>query len=67
MASKKNDKKWIQGAIKRPGAFTAKAKRRKMTVAQFASAVRKNPLVATMQRLGVKQILAVTSAKDFKE
>lgn len=43
MAAKKNDKKWIQGAIKRPGAFTAKAKRRNMTVAQFARAVKKNP------------------------
>jgi len=27
MATKKTDKKWIQKAIKRPGAFTAKAKR----------------------------------------
>lgn len=40
---KKQDKKWIQKAIKNPGAFTAKAKRRNMTVAQFAAAVRKNP------------------------
>lgn len=41
--AKKDDKKWIQGAIKRPGSFTAKAKRRKMTVAQFRTAVLKNP------------------------
>jgi hypothetical protein len=34
---------WIQGAIKRPGAFTAKAKKRGMTVSQFASAVNRNP------------------------
>jgi hypothetical protein len=40
MASKK---KWIQGAIKRPGAFTAKAKKAKMTVPAFAAAVKKNP------------------------
>ena len=26
-SKKKSDKKWIQGAIKRPGAFTAKAKK----------------------------------------
>ena len=42
MASKK-DKKWIQGAIKRPGAFTAKAKKAGKSVAGFAAAVSKNP------------------------
>ena len=41
--AKPADKKWIQKAIKRPGAFTAKAKKRKMTVAGFAAAVKKNP------------------------
>ena len=30
-----DDKKWIQKAIKRPGAFTAKAKRHGMSVAKF--------------------------------
>lgn len=34
---------WIKGAIKRPGAFTAKAKKRGMTVSQFASSVKRNP------------------------
>jgi hypothetical protein len=65
MATKKNDKKWIQGAIKRPGAFTAKAKRRKMTVAQFAAAVRKNPsrYDATTRR---QANLAVTLRKISK-
>ena len=29
-------RRWIQKAIKRPGAFTRKAKARGMTVAQFA-------------------------------
>jgi hypothetical protein len=42
MAEKK-DKKWIQGAIKRPGAFTAKAKKAGKSVAGFAAAVSKNP------------------------
>jgi hypothetical protein len=36
-------KKFIQQAIKRPGAFTAKAKARGMTVAEFARAVKANP------------------------
>ncbi len=40
MASKKN---WIQGAIKRPGAFTAKAKKAGKSVAGMAAAVSKNP------------------------
>jgi hypothetical protein len=32
-------KKWIQGAIKRPGAFTAKAKRAGMSVRSYANKV----------------------------
>lgn len=44
MASKKSsDNKWIQGAIKRPGAFTAKAKKAGKSVAGMAAAVTKNP------------------------
>ncbi len=35
MAKKK--KKWIKGAIKRPGALTKKAKARGMTVSQFCA------------------------------
>lgn len=42
MAAKK-DKKWIQGAIKRPGAFTKKAKKAGKSVAGMAAAVTKNP------------------------
>jgi hypothetical protein len=37
------DKKWIQGAIKHPGAFTKKAEERGMSVSEFASAVTSNP------------------------
>jgi len=40
---KKSDDKWIQGAIKRPGAFTAKAKKAGKSVAGMATAVTKNP------------------------
>jgi hypothetical protein len=43
MASKKSDKNWIAGAIKRPGAFTAKAKKAGKSVAGMAAAVSKNP------------------------
>jgi hypothetical protein len=42
MAAKK-DKKWIQKAIKRPGAFTAKAKKANKSVAAMTAAVTKNP------------------------
>jgi len=37
------NKKWIQKAIKRPGAFTAKAKKRGMTTKEFSAKVLKNP------------------------
>lgn len=33
---------WIKGAIKHPGAFTAKAKKAGMSVAEFASHVKAN-------------------------
>jgi len=36
------DKKWIQGAVKRPGAFTKKAKEAGMSVQQFAAHVDAN-------------------------
>ena len=40
---KKKDKKWIQKAIDRPGAFTAKAKKRGITSAQLQENVLSNP------------------------
>jgi hypothetical protein len=43
MAAKKTDKNWIAGAIKRPGAFTKKAKKAGKTVSGMAAAVTKNP------------------------
>ena len=36
------DKKWFQGAVKRPGAFTKKAKAAGMSVQQFAKHVDDN-------------------------
>jgi hypothetical protein len=42
MAEKK-DKKWIQKAVKNPGSFTAKAKKRGITSAQLQRNVEDNP------------------------
>ena len=39
----KKKKKFIKDAIKRPGAFTAKAKKRGITTAQFQENVLSNP------------------------
>lgn len=39
--AKKYKAKWIQGAIKRPGAFTKKAKRAGKSVGEYASSVLK--------------------------
>jgi hypothetical protein len=47
------DKKWIQKAIKRPGAFTVKAKKVGKTPAGFAATVTKNP--AKYSKLTVQQ------------
>ena len=41
--SKGKDKKWIKKAIKNPGAFTAKAKRKGITTAQLQANVEKDP------------------------
>lgn len=62
MASKKN---WIAGAIKRPGAFTKKAKKSGKSVSAMAAAVTKNP--TRYSKLTVKQAnLAKTLAKINK-
>jgi len=37
------DKNWIQGAIKRPGAFTKKAEERGVSVKELAAKVTANP------------------------
>lgn len=37
------DKKWIQGAIKRPGAFTKKAEKAGKSTEEYAADVSKNP------------------------
>jgi len=39
----KKDKKWIQSAIKKPGTFTAKARKKGITPAQLQANVEKDP------------------------
>lgn len=51
--AKSTDKKWIQKAIKRPGAFTAKAKKAGKSTSAFATAVTKSP--AKYSKLTVQQ------------
>ena len=43
MADKKKNKKWIQGADIKEGAFTAKAKKKGITSAQLQENVLSNP------------------------
>lgn len=43
MAEKKKDKKWIQGADIKEGAFTAKAKKKGITSAQLQENVLSSP------------------------
>ncbi len=68
MATKKSgsDKNWIQGAIKRPGAFTKKAKKAGKSVSGMAAAVTKNP--GRYSKLTVQQAnLAKTLKKINKK
>jgi hypothetical protein len=70
MASKKKEDKWIQGAIKRPGAFTAKAKKANKSVAGYAAAVTKNPekySTTTVRQANLAKTLRKISAKRKKK
>lgn len=63
-------KKWIQKAIKRPGAFTAKAKKAKKSVAGFAAAVTKNPKKyspTTVRQANLAKTLKKISTKRKKK
>uniref|UniRef100_A0A6M3XIY3 Uncharacterized protein n=1 Tax=viral metagenome TaxID=1070528 RepID=A0A6M3XIY3_9ZZZZ len=60
MATKK--KKWIQGAIKRPGAFSAKAKNAGMSTAAYAKKKKGTP-----GQVGKQARLAMTLAKMRKK
>ena len=50
----KKDKKWIQSAIKRPGTFTAKAKKKGITTAQLQANVEKTRKQAQLRETLVK-------------
>lgn len=70
MATKKNEKKWIQGAIKRPGAFTAKAKKAGKSVSGMAAAVTKNPSKyskTTVRQANLAKTLKKITAKNKKK
>jgi hypothetical protein len=59
-------KNWIKGAIKRPGAFTAKAKKAGKTIASFASSVFKKGSKATVATKK-QAVLAKTLRKISKK
>ena len=64
------DKNWIQGAVKRPGAFTKKAKSHDMGVQQFASYVDKNPNkfdTRTKRQANLAQTFASMKKEDMDE
>ena len=47
MAKNEADKKWIKGAIKKPGAFSAKAKKAGMSTKEYADKVLKKNSTAS--------------------
>lgn len=65
-AKKSSDKKWMQKAVKRPGAFTAKAKRAgKSTQAYAAQVLKKGSKASTRTKRQAN--LARTFAKSAKK
>ena len=64
------DKNWIQGAVKRPGAFTKKAKSHDMGVQQFAKYVDDNPKkfdTRTKRQANLAQTFASMKKEDVDE
>ena len=63
-------KKWIQKAVKRPGAFTAKAKKAKMSVSAYANKVLKKGSKAstrTKRQAALAKTLRKVSRKRKKK
>ena len=60
MAKKSGSGKWIQKAIKRPGAFRAKAKRAGMSTMQFA-----NHVLANKERYDSRTVRQAALAKTL--
>jgi len=70
MPSYKEDKDWIQKAVKRPGAFTRKAKAAGMGVQQFAKSVDANPgkySTRTKKQANLAQTFASMKKETFKQ
>ena len=66
----KEAKDWIQGAVKRPGAFTRKAKAAGMSVQQFAKHVDKNKdkySTRTERQANLAQTFASMKKEDVEE
>ena len=66
----KEDKDWIQNAVKRPGAFTRKAKAAGMGVQQFAKNVDDNPgkySTRTKKQANLAQTFASMKKEDVEE
>ena len=64
------DKNWIQGAVKRPGAFTKKAKAHDMSVQGFAKYVDDNPkkfATRTKRQANLAQTFASMKKEDLDE
>ena len=62
------EEKWIQKAIKSPGAFTAKAKKHDMTAQEFAAYVDKHPEkfdTKTKKQANLAQTLKGISKEDI--
>lgn len=55
---------WISGAIKHPGAFTRKARKRGMTASEFGAQVRSNP--ERYDSTTVRQANLAKTLKSFK-
>ena len=65
-----DDKNWIQGAVKRPGAFTKKAKAHDMSVQGFAKYVDDNPKkfdTRTKRQANLAQTFASMKKEDLDE
>ena len=66
----KETKDWIQGAVKRPGAFTRKAKAAGQSVQQFAKTVDDNPgkySTRTKRQANLAQTFASMKKEDVEE
>ena len=66
----KEAKDWIQGAVKRPGAFTRKAKAAGQSVQQFAKTVDDNPgkySTRTKRQANLAQTFASMKKEDVEE